>query len=126
MGSILSKDPEKLNRLNQNLFLNSYKAHCKALDVNHIKFPILPANGWNHFCGKSKSVECADSAEDEYEAVVDVELPKILPFFFGSYILQHRQFPLSRVQPSWSDVLHPTQEGLFKGGRDPLDHQILK
>ena len=36
-------------------------------------FAVLPANGWNHFCGESKSEECA---EEEDAAVVDVAEPK--------------------------------------------------
>ena len=37
------------------------------------KFPVLPANRWDHFCGESKSAECA---EDEDAAVLDVVEPK--------------------------------------------------
>ena len=33
-------------------------------------FAVLPANGWNHFCGKSKS------EEEEDAAMVDVAEPK--------------------------------------------------
>ena len=37
------------------------------------KFPVLPTNRWDHFCGESKSAECA---EDEDAAVLDVVEPK--------------------------------------------------
>jgi hypothetical protein len=37
-------------------------------------FAVLSANGWSHFCGESKSVECA---EDEDAAVVDAAEPKL-------------------------------------------------
>ena len=121
MGSIMSKDPERFSWLNLNLLRNSYKALASSSTSESItselaeegtkisNFAVLPANGWNHFCGKSKS------EEEEDAAVVDVAEPKPgdIAISVNTFNIVGFFSPESNLGGSW---LNPVEQGRLERG----------